>query len=541
MNLIDNIRKQNESFVQNNNFKGVKKLVVDNYNDSAHFVYELLQNADDACATEIEFTLFDDELSITHNGINFSADDVKSICSISMGTKNNDYTKIGRFGIGFKSVFAYTMNPQIHSGEYDFEIEELILPKNIKSINRELGTVFNFPLNNQKNNNIAYNQIEKKFSELCEESILFLKHLKSITLRTKNIYKSIEKNVTKKQNIINDSVCEEVEIFINSNDYGLTDSVKYSFLMMTKNNITLTDFDSEGNNVVVENQSVKIAYPMDEDKNLCEPFEFDLNDNYYVFFPTMIKNQYPFLIHAPFITKFSRDTFSQTSEANINLKKSIGMLIADSIIVLANQNLITENDLVNKFFDVESDTQITESFKREFESIIIKNYPVLPTLDRKFTSFDRALFSKENSKDSNDIISLMGKKWISDKFQCSESFGVCNIESTKYDRNNYVYFLLENFNPKILSKEYLLDSLSSEYFSVKDNEWLKKFIGLFIEEDTYRYGNSKSFTVNVDYDLKKYPLLRLRDHSHINYEQSQMIDNIYLNNKSIEEDILNDE
>lgn len=37
---------------------GVWKMVVDKYSDQAHFLYELLQNADDAGATYVRILLF---------------------------------------------------------------------------------------------------------------------------------------------------------------------------------------------------------------------------------------------------------------------------------------------------------------------------------------------------------------------------------------------------------------------------------------------------------------------------------------------------
>jgi len=46
-------------------------------------------------------------------------------------------TLIGKFGAGFKSVFAVTKTPQIHSGEYHFKIRDFIIPEQIPSINNE--------------------------------------------------------------------------------------------------------------------------------------------------------------------------------------------------------------------------------------------------------------------------------------------------------------------------------------------------------------------------------------------------------------------
>ena len=93
------------------------------YADTAHFVYELLQNADDAGATEISFVLGSDGLVIEHNGKPFDETDVRAISYFGKG--KTEVTAIGHFGLGFKSVFAYTASPRIHSTEYDFELVDL--------------------------------------------------------------------------------------------------------------------------------------------------------------------------------------------------------------------------------------------------------------------------------------------------------------------------------------------------------------------------------------------------------------------------------
>ena len=48
--------------------RGVKNSIVEKYSDQAHFIYELLQNADDAKATSARFELFSDKLLFSHNG-----------------------------------------------------------------------------------------------------------------------------------------------------------------------------------------------------------------------------------------------------------------------------------------------------------------------------------------------------------------------------------------------------------------------------------------------------------------------------------------
>ena len=62
---------------------GMKRLLTDLYPGRAHFIYELIQNADDAGATEVGFELKADRLCFSHNGKHlFNLDDIKSITNI---------------------------------------------------------------------------------------------------------------------------------------------------------------------------------------------------------------------------------------------------------------------------------------------------------------------------------------------------------------------------------------------------------------------------------------------------------------------------
>ena len=78
------------------------------YTDRTHFIFELLQNAEDAGASKVLFQLAEDRLEVLHDGRLFNEQDVRGICGVGEGTKTEDLTQIGKFGIGFKSVYAYT-------------------------------------------------------------------------------------------------------------------------------------------------------------------------------------------------------------------------------------------------------------------------------------------------------------------------------------------------------------------------------------------------------------------------------------------------
>lgn len=142
--------------IKENKAEGIKKLLENLYPDNAHFIYELLQNAEDAQATQAAFWLFQNELVFIHNGERkFNLKDIESITNIEASTKADDSTTIGKFGVGFKSVFAYTDTPEIKSGKWHFYIKDLFVPeltdKEIKKeFDREEYTFFCFPFNNPK-------------------------------------------------------------------------------------------------------------------------------------------------------------------------------------------------------------------------------------------------------------------------------------------------------------------------------------------------------------------------------------------------------
>src|SRR4051812_27256150 len=105
-------------------------LLADRYGKRTHFIYELLQNAEDALRRRpddwtgersVTFALAAGQLVVTHNGQPFDANDVRGVCGIDESTKG--ITSIGRFGIGFKSVYSFTRRPEIHSGGEAFAID----------------------------------------------------------------------------------------------------------------------------------------------------------------------------------------------------------------------------------------------------------------------------------------------------------------------------------------------------------------------------------------------------------------------------------
>lgn len=161
-------------------------LMSERYDDRTHFIFELLQNAEDALARRdgwsgpraVAFELSSTALRISHFGTPFTEDDVRGICGIAENTR--DLTSIGRFGIGFKSVYAYTHSPEIHSGEEHFAIDSFVWPRAIPAIDAKPGeTVFILPL--QPNDASAKEEIAEGLRRLGSRPLLFLTELEEIS------------------------------------------------------------------------------------------------------------------------------------------------------------------------------------------------------------------------------------------------------------------------------------------------------------------------------------------------------------------------
>ena len=111
--------------------KAVHRLM--RYSEQVHFIYELLQNADDAGKTgngekpvRMGFVLDGNELVVWNDGRNFDERDIAGVLAIGQSSK--DLTQIGAFGIGFKSIYVYTDRPEIYSGAAKFCIENYLEP-----------------------------------------------------------------------------------------------------------------------------------------------------------------------------------------------------------------------------------------------------------------------------------------------------------------------------------------------------------------------------------------------------------------------------
>jgi len=169
-----------------------RKIFTSPYSDKTHFIYELIQNADDSKSTRLEFHLCENGLIVWNDGRQFTEKDKESICSI--GFSNKDLTQIGTFGMGITAVFTYTDCLEVYSGDKYFriQIKDPTKPENIdfdaidSTIIEQLGkgrTVFRLPFRER----LREKDITKLRDRLCnlgeKRPLLFLRHLERVAWR----------------------------------------------------------------------------------------------------------------------------------------------------------------------------------------------------------------------------------------------------------------------------------------------------------------------------------------------------------------------
>ncbi len=382
-------RENSADTLEKPSMRGIKKSVVEKYSDQAHFIYELLQNADDAKATSVRFELYTDKLVFAHNGAkrfsvsnplseeedveNGQLGDINAITSIANSNKTE--ASIGKFGVGFKAVFQYTSTPHIYDPIVFFKIERFIVPVLIQQDylgRKEDETLFVFPFDHDKcGSEEAYAEISEKLQSL-DYPLLFLTNVKAIEFEISDILGMYGKSI------------EKVLHF---------DETTVEFVRLTQKN--------GGNSEALYDKTLWL-FSRNDDNDHKHSVGYLTNDegyllqethNAFCFFPTKEYTGLNFIIHAPFLLTDSREGIRAGEQHNIDMISHLAKLAADSfkylkeIGVTNNVRLINDNifNIIpydeSKFTEVDSKKSI--SFKPFFSEIqsVFKNYELLPSQD----------------------------------------------------------------------------------------------------------------------------------------------------------------
>lgn len=430
------------------------------YADRTHFIYELLQNAEDAKATTIHFHLREDCLEVTHDGRLFNEDDVRGICGVGYGTKSEDLTQIGTFGIGFKSVYGYTLKPEIHCGDNHFCIEHYVRPHLIaaREIPKPYSTLFVFPFDreheelNQVSSRQAFDEISARLKTLGIRTLLFLTGLEKISF-------SIEGGSSGSYR----RECQEYESHKIVKVVGqyAEEEVDEQWLVFSKR---LPD--------PYHDLMVEIAFhrkKIESEKNTYDivPIQSSLLT---VFFPTDQQTHLGFLVQGPFKTTPARDNIPKHNEWNQNLVlvirdllsetlhviKDLGMLSVSFLECLPIRNIISNDEWLIR--------PLYEAAKKAFETS-----ELLPTVDGSFTKSGNAKISR-----TKDLRKLINYEQLTELFSNNEKTNWITGKITR-DKNTDLYdYLEDHLNIEEITPEKFAIKLAEPFLAKQSDEWFMK-------------------------------------------------------------------
>ncbi len=164
------------------------------YTDPAHFLMELIQNAEDAGARLWRLTVMPERLLVEHDGVPFDARDAVGVLSIGQTTKSAE--QIGFFGVGFKAVYGVTDRPRITSGPFDFEIADVSIPRRLDARPATAGTRLELPLRRPDDPRSGWRSIARRASALPATLLLTLRHIRRIEIIVDGVARTVERRGT---------------------------------------------------------------------------------------------------------------------------------------------------------------------------------------------------------------------------------------------------------------------------------------------------------------------------------------------------------
>ena len=457
--------------------------IIQLYTDKSHFVYELLQNAEDAEATEIRFVQYPDRLEVMHDGKSFTTENLQGLCDIGQSDKVNDLNQIGEFGVGFKSVFGICETVRLYSSPrknelandcqpFAIEIKDFTKPVDIHAVEvpANYTTLFVFPysvgfqFSGFKDLPALNKAITKRLKDLGVTTLLFMRHLELIEYEIKIPGKEASGEYLLDAKPVNDH-CTRVSAIGAENDK--TDE-SLSFIKFSM------PIDSR-----VSNRTIDIAFATTTDKDGKTTFQKAKNPYISVYFPTETESKLKFIIQGPFRTTPNRSSVPADEEENETLAEQTAKLLRQSILELRDMNLL-DLSLVKILPLDEDDFDVYPLFYPLYEEVrdLFASERVLPVKDGNgYTKADNAVIAR-----NKEIAELLPSDLISELINDKRHYEWLPVSLTETGPYKEVlsYFSsllgIEVIRPEDL-KSYFNEN--RHFLECQDNDWLVRLYKLY--------------------------------------------------------------
>lgn len=467
------------------------KLAAGLYDDRTHFIFELLQNAEDALgrrgewrgSRKVAFTLNSTRLMLSHFGKPFDEADVRSVCDIAESTKNE--SSIGRFGLGFKSVYTVTDLPEIHSGDEDFAIENYVFPKRLpRSARAADETQIILPLKPEDVS--AASDITAGFRHLGPGALLFLRHIDEINWSVeggasgfylRNTPESLGPNVHR--------------ITVIGQETGQPE-VDQNWLVFHRD-----VFSAAGHKV----GRVEIAFSLVAVKDAPGRWAVQplAKSPLVVFFPTVVESHLGFLVQGPYRTTPSRDNIPPGDPWNQHLVKETSSLLVDAMRWMRDNAMLDVAALRCLPLDREKFPKGSR-FAPMFDAVrqAFQDEALLPTFDGGHVTAQQAKLAR-----TQELRELFSPEQVAALFG-SEVAAWLSGDITQDKAPEIRQYLMRELNIDEIRPEKLVPSLTKEFLEAQSDEWVLRLY-------EFLSGQEKALRRHLD----TVPLIRLDDGTHV--------------------------
>lgn len=486
------------------------------YTDRTHFIFELLQNAEDADASKVLFQLFEDKLEVFHDGRLFDEKDVRGICGVGEGTKAEDLTQIGKFGIGFKSVYAYATTPEIYSGDESFRVENYVRPYPVQQ--RDIGdswtTLFAFPFNKEDvEPAIASREISTRLRKLSARTLLFLRKIKEIEYRLPNgmdgVY--LREETTR-------GGAREVTVIGQNNGEDESES-----WLIFERPVEVPDTAEDCPRQV----PVEIGFRLQRNEKEQREEVVRVKDSpLVVFFPTEKETRFGFLIQGPYKTTPARDNIPKEDDWNATLVSETAHLIADVLPQLKDLGLLDASlleALPIRIDDFPPDSMFHPIVDAVREALAAKE--LLPADDGSFVSARNAKLAsadwlrKSLRQEQLKLLFQKELKWI-------------HTDITERGRHELWKYLREELKIEEVTPDGFARKADVAFFDNQSDQWMIEFYAQLPNQKALWKETSGTYW-DTDGPLRKKPFIRLQDGSHVRPFEDDGKANAYLPAKTL--------
>jgi len=504
--LYEKIRKENiEKYGTNVNKYG-PVLLQRLYSDRTQFIYELIQNAEDACERDrkngairdfyLFFNLHPDRLDVWHNGIPFNEDDVRGICGIVAGTKTDDYTQIGKFGIGFKSVYAYTISPEIYSNNgadtsYFFCINDYVHPYKIKPLRilDEMQTLIRLPFNHENvSKEEAYNEIKNRLMNLDIRTPLFLRNLEEISWKIgEKRGKYFKKTSGGKEGK-----------YVDLSFFDEKKKIKSEKWLVFEKELPQNQ----------QNVNVEIAFLISNDDKGVQHIVPSHYSKLYAYFSTKRETHLKFIIQGPYQTTVGRENIMNNSW-NKQLIDNTADLLIENISTIKKTNLLDIsflNTLPIEYEYSEVEDIVFKPFYTKVKQKLLSNDPILPKYNGGYIIAKQALIGR--TKEIRDLLSpeqLIQLLKSDQRYWLDENI---TIDKTPNLRD----YLMKELKIPEITAEMFARYFNKQFIINQTDEWIISFY-IFLTNQSALW-RPKSRTYDNEGPLHSKPIIRLENGIH---------------------------